>query len=258
MSSRKNTKRYTTNDGHRVRSRAEVIIDNLLHDLGISHEYEKPLTLAGTRLWPDWFLPSQNAIIEFWGLEDQPAYVQKQVAKLKLYAEHNLPCLSLNDEDLSDSQQLADRLRNFAQQPPGQIVPSGPLNPEILAELRQGRRCYFCKQPKDTPKHYSLCERCYSQVQAKSICALCGEGFGEPIEDSGPYDVWLCDDCAEKVHELCKICGGPLTDGTWKGKSLCAACYVAISRVSSGLHTSKHLRRRAGRQIRREIRDRYR
>ena len=49
--------KYTTNDGHKVRSRAEVIIDNLLYDQQIPHQYEINLQLGGTDLRPDWFLP---------------------------------------------------------------------------------------------------------------------------------------------------------------------------------------------------------
>lgn len=161
-------KQYTTKDGHRVRSRAEVIIDNLLFELGITHDYEKSMTIMGTTLRPDWFLPDSNAIIEFWGMEDHQEYVQKQVTKLKLYAEHNLPCLSLNDDDLEDSRRLEEKLSNFAKKHAkagvGLIeepVLSGPISPSILVDLRRGRRCYFCKQKKKPAENEPLCTSCY-------------------------------------------------------------------------------------------------
>jgi hypothetical protein len=46
-------------DGHLVRSRAELIIDNLLYDYGLTHAYERELTVAET-VFSDFYIPARN------------------------------------------------------------------------------------------------------------------------------------------------------------------------------------------------------
>lgn len=105
--------RYRTKDKHNVLSRAEIIIDNLLYDLGIKHEYEFRLEFSGVILKPDWFLPDYNIIIEFWGMEDKENYLKNENKKLKIYAENRIACLSLNSDDLVDYRKLQQRIINF-------------------------------------------------------------------------------------------------------------------------------------------------
>lgn len=107
---------YKTKDGHNVRSRGEYIIELVLDDLGIKHDYEPEITLSGKKLRPDWFLPNNNnkdKIIEFWGMEDQVNYLKNQNKKLKIYAENDILCLSLNDEDLKSYRRLQQRIYEF-------------------------------------------------------------------------------------------------------------------------------------------------
>jgi len=53
-----------TKDGHMVRSRAEVIIDNALYDYKLAHAYERKLPVA-EELYSDFFIPSENVYIEY-------------------------------------------------------------------------------------------------------------------------------------------------------------------------------------------------
>ncbi|MHA2366749.1 MAG: hypothetical protein ACXAC7_22540, partial [Candidatus Hodarchaeales archaeon] len=106
---------YETADGHRVRSRAEVIIDNLLSRMDVHHQYEKKIVLQQKVFHPDWWLPQFEAIIEFWGLEDDAAYVKTMNWKLSIYHRHNIPCLSLNDQDLMSDQNLRNKIQEFIQ-----------------------------------------------------------------------------------------------------------------------------------------------
>jgi hypothetical protein len=105
--------RYRTKDGHQVRSRAEVIIDNVLFDLNINHEYEKELRLGSRTYKPDWYLPDHNLYIEFWGMEDDRSYQIYQREKQKVYGEYHVHYLSLGDKDIVDRLALEDKIMHF-------------------------------------------------------------------------------------------------------------------------------------------------
>lgn len=62
--------------GERVRSRTEARIADFLYRNGIPYEYEP--TICG--FLPDFHLPQWNAIIEYWGRDDE-AYLQRRRAK---------------------------------------------------------------------------------------------------------------------------------------------------------------------------------
>ena len=66
-----------TKDGHMVRSRAEVIIDNALYDYKLAHAYERKLQIEED-LYSDFFIPTENVYIEFWGMEDDPKYAERK------------------------------------------------------------------------------------------------------------------------------------------------------------------------------------
>lgn len=65
---------YRTEDGHWVRSRAEVIIDDWLYSHNIMHAYERKLPEKSYRC--DFYIPSGNVYIEFWGLDEDIAILQ--------------------------------------------------------------------------------------------------------------------------------------------------------------------------------------
>lgn len=58
--------KHRTRDGHFVRSRAEVIIDDTLYDYGLVHAYEKKVPVEED-LYTDFYLPKEKVYIEFWG-----------------------------------------------------------------------------------------------------------------------------------------------------------------------------------------------
>jgi hypothetical protein len=75
-----------TTDGHYVRSRAELVIDNWLYTYGIVHAYERRLNIE-EECYCDFYIPSgpgrpQAVYIEFWGLEDDPKYAARKKKKL--------------------------------------------------------------------------------------------------------------------------------------------------------------------------------
>ena len=62
---------WTASDGHRVRSKAEMIIDDHLYKTGRAHAYE-PVIFCGTKkLIPDFLVKNRNGedvYIEYWGM----------------------------------------------------------------------------------------------------------------------------------------------------------------------------------------------
>ncbi|SHG95742.1 hypothetical protein SAMN05444372_11232 [Flavobacterium micromati] len=90
-----------TKDGHMVRSRAEVIIDNALYDYKLAHAYERKLPVEED-LYSDFFIPTENVYIEFWGMEDDPKYAERKKIKIEIYKKYDFKLIELNDCDISN------------------------------------------------------------------------------------------------------------------------------------------------------------
>jgi hypothetical protein len=104
---------HRTEDGHWVRSRAEVIIDNALFNYKLAHAYEKKLPVAED-LYSDFFIPNGNVYIEFWGMEEDPKYVARKKAKIEIYKKYNFNLIELNDKDIKNlDDYLPNKLLNF-------------------------------------------------------------------------------------------------------------------------------------------------
>ena len=83
-------------DGHIVRSKAELIIDNYLYNNKISHEYEKTIKVNGKAILYDWYLPEFDIYIEYWGFYGKN-YMKRKEEKIKLYKEGKLKLISIED-----------------------------------------------------------------------------------------------------------------------------------------------------------------
>ena len=99
--------RYKTKDGHFVRSRAEVIIDNYLFECNIPHAYERSLPIE-ENMYCDWYIPpfgmnsSKPVYIEFWGM-DTEKYLKRKKEKQLIYRKYpELHLIELEDKDLDD------------------------------------------------------------------------------------------------------------------------------------------------------------
>lgn len=100
-------------DGHMVRSRGELIIDNWLYNSQIIHAYEKKVPIEED-LYCDFYLPTGKVYIEFWGLEDDAAYAKRKIKKLALYSVNNLNLIELKDADIMKiDDNLPPKLRKF-------------------------------------------------------------------------------------------------------------------------------------------------
>lgn len=92
---------FRTKDGHMVRSRAEVIIDNALYDYKLAHAYERKLPIE-EELYSDFFIPTENVYIEYWGMENDSKYLERKKAKLEIYRKYDFRIIELTDEDISN------------------------------------------------------------------------------------------------------------------------------------------------------------
>jgi phage antirepressor YoqD-like protein len=100
-----------TPDGHYVRSRAEILIDDFLYKNGIVHAYERRVNID-EEMYCDFYIPTQKLYIEFWGLEENEQYAERKNKKLELYAKYNLKLIEVNNSDIENlDENLASKLR---------------------------------------------------------------------------------------------------------------------------------------------------
>ncbi len=80
---------YATNNGEKVRSKSEMMIANLLSELNLPYQYEKPLLLDGTFYYPDFTIldlsTRTEVYYEHFGLMDQENYQASAFAKIAKY-----------------------------------------------------------------------------------------------------------------------------------------------------------------------------
>lgn len=100
---------HRTTDGHWVRSKAELLIDNWLYMAGIVHAYERRLPIE-EEAYCDFYIPGGKVYIEYWGLEHDHAYAARQQAKQALYQRYQLHLIELTDEHVRN---LDDCLPKF-------------------------------------------------------------------------------------------------------------------------------------------------
>lgn len=90
---------HRTTDGHLVRSKAEMLIDNWLYMSGVVHAYERQLPIE-EEVYCDFYLPTGKVYIEYWGLENDPAYNTRRKAKLEIYQKYTLHLIELTDDHI--------------------------------------------------------------------------------------------------------------------------------------------------------------
>lgn len=104
---------FRTPDGHYVRSRAEVMIDDFLYKNGIVHAYERKLNIDED-MYCDFYIPSEKIYIEYWGLEENEKYQERKKIKLELYAKYRFKLIELFDSDIENlDEQFASKLRKY-------------------------------------------------------------------------------------------------------------------------------------------------
>ncbi|MEJ1296459.1 MAG: glycerol kinase [Candidatus Sedimenticola sp. (ex Thyasira tokunagai)] len=98
-----------TADGHFVRSRAEMLIDNWLYTSEIVHAYERRLPIE-EEVYCDFYLPIGKVYIEFWGMESDPKYLARKNEKVAIYQQYGFSLIELNDKDISNLDDVLPRM----------------------------------------------------------------------------------------------------------------------------------------------------
>lgn len=104
-----------TEDGHRVKSQGESIIDDILYEQRIVHCYEKkvPIDMDEQAIMCDWYIPildtRRGVFIEYWGMSTKE-YLENKKRKQEAYKRHNVPIIQIEKDECKYKQALADRI----------------------------------------------------------------------------------------------------------------------------------------------------
>lgn len=115
--------KFTCADGHIVKSKSEMIIDNWLFEHNIPHAYEKKLPIDNNEnhdLHPDFYLPGygddpDDIYMEYWGYNEKNIeYTKSKNYKLKIYKDLGVTVICLEEKDLMDiSASLSRKLKFY-------------------------------------------------------------------------------------------------------------------------------------------------
>lgn len=114
--------KFTCTDGHIVKSKSEMIIDNWLFDHNIPHAYEKKLPIDADEshdLHPDFCLPGygddpDDVFIEYWGYnEANIKYTESKNYKMKIYKKLKVTVVCLEEKDIMDINASMSRKLKF-------------------------------------------------------------------------------------------------------------------------------------------------
>lgn len=100
---------HRATDGHMVRSKSEMLIDNWLYVAEIVHAYERKLPIE-EEVYCDFYLPSGKVYIEYWGYEDDPKYIARKKVKQGIYQKYGFNLIELSDKDVLNLDDVLPRL----------------------------------------------------------------------------------------------------------------------------------------------------
>lgn len=100
---------HRATDGHMVRSKAEMLIDNWLYMEGIVHAYERKLPIEEDA-YCDFYIPTGKIYIEFWGLENDPKYAKRKEIKKAIYEKYNFKLIELSDKEVFNLDDFLPRM----------------------------------------------------------------------------------------------------------------------------------------------------
>jgi len=90
-------------DGHYVRSKSEMLIDNWFYSQRISYAYEKSVfmsTKPDAIVISDFYIPDGDVYIEFWGISDEDAYSLRKKKKQELYRDNSINLIELEQDSI--------------------------------------------------------------------------------------------------------------------------------------------------------------
>lgn len=98
--------KHRSADGHFVRSKAEMLIDNWLYMAEIVHAYERKLPIEED-VYSDFYIPTGKVYLEYWGMENDPKYLARKKQKIEIYNKYGFNLIELSDKEV---QNLDDHL----------------------------------------------------------------------------------------------------------------------------------------------------
>ncbi|MGR5232731.1 glycerol kinase [Vibrio rotiferianus] len=105
--------KHRTLDGHYVRSKGELLIDNWLYLAGVVHAYERQLPIDQD-MTSDFYLPGGKVYLQFWG-SDTGEMLEVEREKVRaVYQQHNFNLIEIELFELDNLDEvLPKRLRQF-------------------------------------------------------------------------------------------------------------------------------------------------
>lgn len=100
---------HRATDGHFVRSKAEMLIDNWLYMAEIVHAYERKLPIE-EEVYSDFYIPTGKVYIEFWGFDNNEKYLDRKRKKQDIYKKYNFNLIELTDNEVLNLDDILPRL----------------------------------------------------------------------------------------------------------------------------------------------------
>ena len=101
--------KHRSADGHMVRSKAEMLIDNWLYMAEIVHAYERKLPIEED-VYCDFYIPTGKVYIEYWGYENDSKYLARKKKKIELYNKYGFNLIELQDKEVQNLDDVLPRL----------------------------------------------------------------------------------------------------------------------------------------------------
>ncbi|MFH1141250.1 MAG: hypothetical protein V1724_06240 [Chloroflexota bacterium] len=100
---------YRATDGHLVRSKSELIIDNWLYTSEHAHAFERKLPIE-EEVYSDFYIPAGKVYIEYWGFDADPRYLARKQKKLETYKKYGFQLIELKDKEVQNIDDTLPRL----------------------------------------------------------------------------------------------------------------------------------------------------
>ncbi|MGB1322428.1 MAG: glycerol kinase [Vibrio gallaecicus] len=88
-------------DGHYVRSKGELIIDNWLYMAGVVHAYDRPLPIQAETI-SDFYLPSGKVYLQYWGTDEGEVDPTKRQQISQIYQENGFHLIELFPDNIDN------------------------------------------------------------------------------------------------------------------------------------------------------------
>lgn len=101
--------KHRSTDGHFVRSKAEMLIDNWLYMAEIVHAYERKLPIEED-VYSDFYIPTGKVYIEYWGYDNDQKYLARKKKKQDIYNKYGFNLIELTDVEVQNLDDILPKL----------------------------------------------------------------------------------------------------------------------------------------------------